>query len=146
MSEWTEWINKLLMFYNVEMSSMLSFPVYHIKSSNHKFSRTNKVSEESILQVIYFELCRPKCIKKKKYWIHIAAVVQSLSHVQFFATPRAVAHQAPLSMWFPRQEHYSGLPFPPPGDLSDPEMESASVSMSGRFFTTEPLGKPAEYI
>ena len=41
----------------------------------------------------------------------------SLSHVLLFATPWTVAHQAPLSVGFSRQEYWSGLPFPPPGDL-----------------------------
>ena len=40
-----------------------------------------------------------------------------LSHVQLFVTPWSVAHQAPLSKGFSRQEHWSGLPFPSPGDL-----------------------------
>ena len=46
--------------------------------------------------------------------------VKSLSCVQLFATPRTVACQAPLSMEFSRQEYWNGLPFPSPGDLSDP--------------------------
>ena len=64
-----------------------------------------------------------------------------LSCVQLFATPWTVAHQAPLSMAFPRQEYWSGLPFPPPGDLPDPGIEPASPALAGRFFTTEPPGK-----
>ena len=47
-----------------------------------------------------------------------------------FATPWTVAHQAPLSMGFPRQEYRSGLPFPSPGDLPDPEIESQSPAFS----------------
>ena len=46
--------------------------------------------------------------------------------------------QAPLSMGFPRQEYWSGLPFPSPGDLPNPGMEPASPALAGRFFTTEP--------
>jgi len=49
-----------------------------------------------------------------------------LSHVRFFATPWTVAHQAPLSMGFPRQEYWSGSPFPPPGDLPDPVIKPVS--------------------
>ena len=45
--------------------------------------------------------------------------VKSLSHVQLFGTPSTVAHQAPPSVGFPRQEYWSGLPFPTPGDLPD---------------------------
>ena len=64
-----------------------------------------------------------------------------LSPVQLFLTPWAAARQAPLSMEFPRQEYWSGLPFPTPGDLPDPGIEPASLAFSelaGRFPTTEP--------
>ena len=52
-------------------------------------------------------------------------VLSRFSHVQLFATPWTVAHQAPLSMVFSRQEYWSGLPFPPPGDLPDSGIEPA---------------------
>ena len=52
------------------------------------------------------------------------------------------AHQAPLSMEFSRQEYWSGLPFPPPGDLPDPGTEPMSPALAARFFTTMPPGKP----
>ena len=54
-----------------------------------------------------------------------------LSHVQLFVTPWTVAHQAPLSMGFSRQEYWSGLPFPSPGDLPDPGIEPASPALAG---------------
>ena len=59
------------------------------------------------------------------------SVAQSylLSHVQFFATPWTVAHEAPLSMEFSRQEYWSGLPFPSPGDLPDPGIEPGSLAL-----------------
>ena len=59
--------------------------------------------------------------------------------------PWTVACQAPLSMGFPRQEYWSELPFPPPGDLLDPGsklISSASPELAGRFYITEPPGKP----
>ena len=61
----------------------------------------------------------------------ICAVVckESLSRVWFFVTPRTIACQAPLSMEFPRQEHWSGLPFPSPGDLPDPGIEPTSPTL-----------------
>ena len=62
------------------------------------------------------------------------------SRVGLFVTPWIVAPQAPLSMGFPRQEYWSGLPFPSPGDLSNPGIEPRSPALAGRFFTTEPLG------
>ena len=55
--------------------------------------------------------------------------VKSLSRVQLFVTPWIVAHQAPLSMGFSRQEYQSGLPFPSPGDLSDPGVEPRSPTL-----------------
>ena len=57
-------------------------------------------------------------------------------------TPWTVARQAPLSMGFPRQEHWSGLPFPSPGDLPGTGVEPMSSSLAGRFFISEPLEKP----
>ena len=59
-----------------------------------------------------------------------------------FETPWTVACQAPLSMGFPKQEHWNGLPFPLPGDLPDPGIEFMSPALAGRFFATEPPGKP----
>ena len=66
----------------------------------------------------------------------------ALGRVPFFATPWSVAGQAPLSMGFPRQEHWSGWPFPSPGDLPDPGTEPVSPALAGRFFGTEPPRKP----
>ena len=51
-----------------------------------------------------------------------------------------VVHQAPLSMGFPRQEYWSGLPLPSPGDIPDGGMEPAFPALAGGFFTTEPPG------
>ena len=61
-----------------------------------------------------------------------------------FATPWAIACQVLLSMGFSRQEYWSGLPFPSPGNLPDPRIEPASPALAGGFFffTTESPGKP----
>ena len=70
---------------------------------------------------------------------------QLLSHVQFFVTPSTVAHQAPMFWQFSRQEYWSGLPFPTPGDLPNPGIEPvlfAPSALAGGFFTTEPPWKP----
>ena len=65
---------------------------------------------------------------------------QSLSCVSLFVTLWTVAHQAPLSMEFSRQEYWSGLPFSPPRGLPDPGIKSTSPSsvLASRFFNTEP--------
>ena len=58
-----------------------------------------------------------------------------------FATPWTAAHQTPLSVGFPRQEYWHGLPFPYPGDLANTGIEPVFPTLAGRFFTTEPPGK-----
>ena len=55
--------------------------------------------------------------------------VKSLSHVRLFATPWTVAHQAPPSMGFSRQEYWGGLPFPSPGDLPHPGIKPRSPTL-----------------
>ena len=83
--------------------------------------------------------CDPLCL---------VCVLSRFSHVQLFATLWTVVHQAPLSMGFSRQEYLSGLPFPFPGDLTDPRIKPAhlmSPELAGMFFTInitwEALGK-----
>ena len=68
--------------------------------------------------------------------------VKSLSHIQLFATPWTVAHQAPLSLEFSRQEYWSGLPFPSPGDLPDPGIKPGSLALQADSLLSEPPGKP----
>ena len=66
-------------------------------------------------------------------------MLSHLSHVQLFVTLWIVAHQAPLSMGFSRQEYWSGLLCPPPGDLPNlgvKPVSPASPALAGRFFTT----------
>ena len=65
--------------------------------------------------------------------------VKSLSRVQLFATPWTVAYQSPQSMEFSRQEYWSVLPCPPPGDLPNPGIKPTSLmspALAGEFFTT----------
>ena len=69
--------------------------------------------------------------------------VKSLSHVQLFATPWTAAYQAPPSIGFSRQESWSGLPFPSPGDLPDPGIEPMSPTLQADALPPEPSGKPS---
>ena len=74
-------------------------------------------------------------------WV-LSCIVESDS-----ATPWTGAHQAPLLMGFPRQEYWTGLPFPPPGHLSHPGIEPTplvSPALAGGLFTTAPPGKSHE--
>ena len=59
-------------------------------------------------------------------------------------TPWTIVGQAPLSMGFPRQEYWSGLPFPSLEDLSDPRIEPSSPALAGGYFTAQPPGMPRE--
>ena len=63
-------------------------------------------------------------------------LLSRFSRVRLCATPWTAAYQAPPSLGFSRQEHWSGLPFPSPGDLPDPGIEPMSPALAGRFFTT----------
>ena len=80
--------------------------------------------------------------------MHTMLRARALRHVHFFATPWTVACQAPLSLEFSKQEHWNGLPFPTPGNFLVPETEPTSLgspALAGRFFITEPSGKPISF-
>ena len=68
--------------------------------------------------------------------------VQLFSCVRLFVAPGTVAHQASLSVKFSRQEHWSGISFPPPEDLPNPGIKPASPALQMDSFTAELLGKP----
>ena len=81
--------------------------------------------------------------------MNVLNVLSHLSCVRLFATPWTVAHQAPLSMEFSGQEYWSGWPRPPPGDLPDPGIESASLAspaLAGGFFTTSATWEAQMYL
>ena len=67
--------------------------------------------------------------------------VKSLSRVPLFVSSRTVAYQAPPSEGFSRQEYWSGLPFPSPGDLPDPVIELGSPALQADALLSEPPGK-----
>ena len=82
----------------------------------------------------YAQFCRPAV--EKDY------PVKPLSRVRLFATPWTGAYQASPSMGFSRQEYWSGLPFPSPGNLPGPGMEPGSPALEADALTSEPPGKP----
>ena len=84
-----------------------------------------------------------KSNREKHYMISFTCVhAKLLQSCLTLATPWTVAHQVPVFMGFPRQEYWNGLPFPSPGNFPDPGIKLASSALAGRFFTTEPSGKP----
>ena len=72
--------------------------------------------------------------------------MKSLSRVRLFAAPWTVAYQAPPSMGFSRQERWSGLPFPSPGELPDPRIKPGSPALQADALLSEPPGKPLKYL
>ena len=79
-------------------------------------------------------MCMPSCVHT-----HVSMHAELPQSCLTLATLWTVAHQAPLSWGFSRQEYWSGLPFPPPGDLPHPGIEplsQASPALTGRFLTT----------
>ena len=68
--------------------------------------------------------------------------VKSLSRVRLFATPWTVAHEAPPSMGFSKQEYWSGLPLPSSGYLPDPGIKPRYPTLQADVLTSEPPGKP----
>ena len=75
---------------------------------------------------------RRKCLGRK-----VKVKVKLLSRVRLFATPWTIAHQVPLSMGFSRQEYWSGLPFPSPGNIPDPEIEPGSPALQADVLPSE---------
>ena len=75
-------------------------------------------------------------------WHIVKVKVKPLSRVRLFATPWPVAYQAPPTVGFFRQEYWSGLPFPSPGDLPNPGIEPGAPKLEADALTSEPPGKP----
>ena len=76
--------------------------------------------------------------------LELMCVCELLSHVRLFVTLWTVAHQAPLSMGFPKEEYWSGLPFPPPEDLSDPWIKPLSPTAPALQEDSLPLKPPGK--
>ena len=86
-------------------------------------------SQQVTTHVRVLRVCVPRCFSRDRG----------------FATPWTIAHQAPLSTGSSRQGPWSGLPFPPPGDLPGPEIEPTSLALAGGLFIPEPPGKSQMY-
>ena len=78
--------------------------------------------------------------------MHIYIYLVTKSCPSLATNPMTVAHQTPLSVGFPKQEYWSGLLFPSPGNLPDPEITPGSPALARGFVTTEPPGKPHVHI
>ena len=89
---------------------------------------------------VFFLFCSSYIVFFNHYSFVNFVKVKLLNHVQLFATPWIVACQAPPSMEFSRQEYWSGLPFPSPGDLPNPGIKSRSPALQADSLPSEPTG------
>ena len=109
---------------------------YKISFQIHKWSDNKLEKTPAIRKILEITVTKPwytLCIK----W----SEVKPLSPVWLFATPWTVAYQAPPSKRFSKQEYWSGLPLPSPGDLPDPEIEPRSSALEVDALSSEPPGK-----
>ena len=109
----------------------------------YKFLCINS-KEKKVSKNAFFTVPNDLVLAMELYWALL--LVQSLSHIRLFCDPWSVAHQVSLSKGFLRQEYWSGLPFTSPGDLPDPGIRPGSPALAGRFFSTEPPGKPVLHL
>ena len=97
--------------------------------SNHNLLYTRNIPFANNNQVMYLPYIIPPAYMCAQSFLTLC-------------NPQTIAHQAPLSTGFPKQEYWSGLPFPTPGDLPVTVIKSMSPALASIFFTTEPRGKP----
>ena len=110
--------------------------MYHIQWSFQQWSKYDPLQ--------YFWVFFWQFLKWRLKFIMRCAVLSLFSHVQLFETPWTVTLKAPLSMEFSRQEYWSGLPLPPPGDLPDPGIEPASLCLLLWQVSSLPLKPPGK--
>ena len=92
------------------------------------------------------ELGNEDRMNKMESYSILKVKVKLLSRVRLFATLWTVAYQVPPSMGFSRQECWSGVPFPSPGDLPNPGIKPGSPAFQADALTSEPPGKPIPYL
>ena len=116
-------------------------PYFHLEFS---FSSPLDAQEPMVIQNHLFSLTSVLVDTKESLGGRRQCVCQLLSCVPLFATPQAVARQAPLSMEFSRHKYCSGLPFPSPGDRPNPGIEPKSPALQADSLPSELPGKPQE--
>ena len=116
--------------------------IYNFKNPNDlKQQDVAWVPARSILNFLQGPGWMESVLSETLFAVHFCCLVAK--SYPTLATPWAVTHQAPLFIWFSRQEYWSGLPFPSPEDLPNPGIEPKTPALAGEFFTTEPPGKPS---
>ena len=133
MGNFGRWYLESLVMYQLLILTVLCQFIYKSFIVPLHVPGTEIVTKSSLLSRTFL------VVKEAKFELWF--VVQLLSPIWLFSTPKAVTCQAPLSMGFPRQEYWSGLPFPSPRDIPNPGIEPGSSTfqevycIAGRFFT-----------
>ena len=117
-----------------KMFSKAAEPLYIPNRALDSLGMLSHLPSKTFYYLWYPTLCVCVCVCVYKW--------KSLSHVWLFATPWAVAHQAPLSMEFCRQEYWSGWLFPSPGDLPNPGIEPRPPTLQVDSLPSRPPGNP----
>ena len=118
----------------------VGFNIYHyIQTSAHKIPIRIYVQHQELHNILQ------EGSEKEYACVMCVYLCYLLSHVQLFATPQTVACQAPLSMEFPKQEYWTGQPFPSPGDLPNLRIEARSPALHVDSLLSEPAAKPHLY-
>ena len=97
----------------------------------------------------YIISCCSDILKNENSWASMLTLHMLSCFMSYFSDPWTVAHKAPISMGFIRQEYFSGLPGPPAGDLPDPRIWPASLkspALAGGFFTSSAIWEALSYI
>ena len=108
----------------------------HLILSADKWKFERRINRLEMLAKVYIGILSLKVVEEE---FHLK--VKSLSRVQLFVTPWTLAYQTSLSMGFSRQEYWSGLPFPSPGDLPNPGIKPGSPALQADTLPSEPPGK-----
>ena len=134
---------------NPRWDSVVSSPFR--MSSNGRLPFESDLGSKNSFGSLSYGICKALLHKNMQNFHHgevlMLLCAKSLSRVWFFVNPWTVASQAPLSLGFSRQEYWSGLPCPPPGDLPDPGIKPVSLmppALTARFFTTSATWKACE--
>ena len=144
--QWLTYMS-LFLFYTT-----FSFIMINIHMNEFQTELTSELCESNYTQIFfnskYYGITRSAigwirgCGTMDRGIVDMERKWKSLSRVWLFATPWTVAHQAPISMEFSRHEYWSGLPFPSPGDLSDPGIKPRSPTLQADSLPSKWPGKP----
>ena len=146
-----------ILFETLEIALPFPFSSIPVSPTSFPFILARQIKEKPYLENILNRACHRYatsmlrliswllfflCVYESRSPGESVCMLSCFSHVRLFVTPCTVTHQAPLSRGFSRQEYWSGLPFPSPGDLPNPGIEHGSPALQTDSLLSEPPGKP----